>query len=126
MNEDVRKGVTEAKVNETAFGIIAVDALVIATAAGVVYESWAYGIGTFAAVAIVLGLISQNEKLAMLVAVVAGILWGYVGYRLAIAFDATNGGAMIIGGVVGLVSLGMHLQGLTHLKDIAGAQTKKP
>lgn len=119
---NVRRGVTQAKQNESAGAIIGLDAAVLAGFAWYSTGSWSAGLVSFLVVAIVLNLIARSEKLANLFSLACGVIWGVGGYYLAKAFEATDLNAMIVGVFVGLCACGAHVQGMQHLNDLSNAK----
>lgn len=63
----VRRGASQSKQNEKAFGIIVFDALTVLGLTWFLSGEWTYGLISFAGVFILLGAISQNKVMAALI-----------------------------------------------------------
>jgi hypothetical protein len=101
MNEDdVRRGVTQAKQNQSLLGVFGFQALVIAAIAGSRSRSWIVGVLVFLGVAIFSGLCARlGQRGRALLSLVAGAGWSVAAFyllrSLGVSDDATFGIALL-------------------------------
>lgn len=116
---DVRKGVTEAKFNESQSGLIFMEHFIASVLVGVICHMhfhkwgwWAFGgayIGGF--------ILLMVPFFANLFSLACSIGWGYLGYLIGMAFKSFPA-AMVLAFLFFLVSMGMHLAGMRWMHDM--------
>lgn len=121
---DVRKGVTEAKFNESQSGLIFMEHFLVSVLVGVICHMhfhkwgwWAFGgayIGGF--------ILLMIPFFANLFSLACSIGWGYLGYLIGMAFKSFPA-AIVLAFLFFLVSFGMHLAGLQWMQDM-GPESK--
>jgi 4-hydroxybenzoate polyprenyltransferase len=115
-HQSVRKGVTNARFNESSSTILFVEITFVAIFIGMASKSW----WAFGAALISLFIAINYKPLALVLAVLLSIAWGAIGAAIGTAFEST--GAAVVLGVLGfLIGLGTHLSGLEWAQDIGNS-----
>lgn len=108
-----RAGVTQAKFNDEAMGIVALEVLALSVAIGIGKNSWWWGGGVFIGSAVILAIPVLN----VLFSVTLSAMWAIVGYAIGTAINQ-NGANYILAIIAGLSSLGWHLGAIQWSSDI--------
>ena len=118
-SDDVRKGITEAKLNESQSGLIFMEHLLVSILLGVAchfhfhkWGWWVFGgayIGGFC--------LLLNSFFARLFSLACSIGWGYLGYLLGMAFKSFPA-AVVLAIIFFLISFGLHLADLQWMQDV--------
>jgi hypothetical protein len=112
-SQQIRKGFTQAQVNEQAFGFIATEILLLSIVVGFEIGSWFAGIGVFIGLIFALVIL---KKLAFFLMIGLSIIWGYIGYIIGGLFGTEAMFALAILGF--LVGVGIHLQSIQYMRDL--------
>lgn len=113
IENDVRKGITNAKFNEENSTILFSQITLLSIGLGIYFKSWWVFGGT------ILGfLIGLNIKpLAVIICILLSVGWGLVGYGIGLLFESNP--ASIVLAIIGLLSgLGTNFSGLQWVEDI--------
>ena len=110
---DVRKGIVNARFNEENSGILALELVVISIVAGLVLQSWWWAGGMLFGLFIAL----QIKPLAWFLMIFLSLCWGGAGFALGCLIGST--GAMVVLSLVGLfLGLGAHFSALRYFQDL--------
>ena len=112
LQNSVRGAVEEAKWNEENSELLAGQALIIAIALGIIFESWWIGLGTFFGLCILLSI----PYVGTIVCILLSGFYAYIGYQAGSYFFSDEAG-WVIAIVAGLGSLGINLSGMKWFKD---------
>ncbi|MEZ2660493.1 hypothetical protein [Aneurinibacillus aneurinilyticus] len=111
--EDVRKGITNAKFNEENSNILFGEITLLSIFLGVFSRSWwVFGL-------VFLGCIIalRFKRTALFMCIGFGITWGIIGYGIGMIIDSI--GASVVLGVIGLLSgIGANIRALEWVNDI--------
>ena len=112
-SKDVRRGITNARINEEAFGIIGFESIVVAIAMGLLLKSWLVFGGVFLGLIIIFTI----PKIRVFIIGLFCIGWAVLGYFIGVLIGSI--GASITFCVLLLItSLGLHMQAIEYLDDI--------
>jgi hypothetical protein len=110
---DVRKGIVNARFNKENSGILALEIVVIAIVAGLVMQSWWWAGGIFFGLFIALLI----KPLACFLMILLSLCWGGAGFTLGYLIGST--GAMVVLSLLGFcVGLGAHFSALQYFQDL--------
>ena len=114
MNEnDVRKGIVNARFNEENSGILALEIVIISIVSGLVMQSWWWAGGMLFGLFIALLI----KPLAYILMISLSLCWGAAGFLLGYLIGST--GAMVVLSLMGLFSgLGAHFSALQYYQDL--------
>lgn len=119
ISTDVRKGVTEAKFNESQSGLIFMEHFIASILVGVACHMhfhkwgwWAFG-GAYVGGFVLLTI----PFFANLFSFVCSVGWGYLGYLIGMAFKSFPAG-VVLASLFFLVTLGMYLAGMRWMQDM--------
>lgn len=110
--DEIRKGLHQAKYDEKTSGIFFVECTLIAVILGFYFKSWAWGIGSYVAIIILL----QIKAIQLLLAIFFIALWTFLGWSIG---KGTFGWqASIFTGILAfIISLGVHFGALSWIED---------
>lgn len=114
MHQEVRKGITQAKFNETAFSVVAVELVIIAIAAGILTHSWI----VFGVSLVGLLICLQIRKVAIIMSIILSVGWGFVAWKLAAIFDISLTGLIVISILATLIGGGYHIASMEYAEDL--------
>ena len=110
---DVRKGIVNARFNEENSGVLALEIVMISIVSGLVMQSWWWAGGMFFGLFIALLI----KPLAYFLMILLSLFWGGVGFILGCLIGST--GAMVVLSLLGLVvGLGTHFSALQYFQDL--------
>lgn len=112
--KDVRRGITQAHVNEQYSGLLLKEIFIIAIIIGVLTKSWWAGGGTFAL--FMVGL--HFSIIAIPLIFILSLIWGGIGYSVGTLFESP-GASWVIGIFAFLGGLGAHLASLEWMRDLS-------
>lgn len=113
MSSDVRKGVTQAQVNEENSSILIGEILIVAVIIGLYMESWWWFGGSL------LGLIGilYVPFLGSFLCIALSAIWGLIGYVVGETFFSQNA-AWVLGILAFICGIGIHFSGKTWANDL--------
>jgi hypothetical protein len=121
-SKDVRSGVEQAKINESASGFAMFQIIILATSVGVWQQSWTLGIG--AAFVFILGfpLLARSIVVAKIAAYVLGLGWATMMCISCIFFETSHGLVWILTIGTFMMTAGLNLQAFQWSRDIAASE----
>ena len=116
--KDVRSGNSQQKVSDLGLAVIATEAAAAAVALGSATESLGVGATAFIVLAGGVGAASGHRTAIGVVALIAGVVWAIVAGFVAAKLDASDLTTFAVAAFVGVVGMGLHVEGLTGSGDI--------
>ena len=114
MSSSVRRGITDAKLNEEMAGIVWCEILLLSIAAGFAASSW----WCFGAVLLLLAVGVCIPKLSAFFCILASVSWGYLGFWVGKYFIENTGASVVLFTICAMASYGIHKAGLQHYQGI--------
>ena len=114
MSTSVRKGVTDAKVNEEMAGYLFLEILILSIAAGFETSSWWVFGGVFLGLLTVINI----PQLVEFICWIAAIAWGVIGFGIGKSLIEDTGAAVVLFIILGLVSYGVHKAAIQYFNDV--------
>lgn len=114
MHGEVRKGVTQAKFNDSAIGVIGAELIIVSIVLGVLTHSWiVFGIS-------LVGLIIcfQIRKIAIILSVILSIGWGFTAWAIGDFFGISTTGLIVISIIAALCGGGYHMASMEYIEDL--------
>jgi hypothetical protein len=114
---DVRAGIQQSKLDETAWGILSFEAFMIAVIAGVRAESWGAGIAALLCVIALLRFAATSGNfISNTVAFIIGAAWAFAAFNLS--QEAQPDTAIMVASLAFLIGGGVHIGGFRYLRDL--------
>lgn len=111
-HQEVRKAIHQAKYDDKSSTIYFVELAILAVVIGICFKSWAWGLGSYVAILILM----QSKIFNSLLAIFFIILWALVGWVIGKEVDGIMTG--IFGGILAfIISVGVHFSALTWIDD---------
>lgn len=116
---DVRRGVTNAKFNEENSNILFSQITIVSIGLGIYYSSWWVFGGAILGFIICLNI----KTLSVILAILLSLGWALIGYFIGIFFESNP--ASIVLAIIGFLSgLGANFSGLQWVEDIDSQNNK--
>ena len=114
MSAHVRKGITNAHINEENAETIYTEILIIAVAIGIYMKSWWW----FGGALVGLFILFCIPYIGALLSFVLSLAWGVIGYAIGDGLIGSNAAGWVIGILAFIFGLGVHSSGREWFKDI--------
>lgn len=113
-NREFKKAYYQATYDKKSSSIFFVECSLIALIIGIYFKSWAWGLGSYIGVIILL----QIKAIQFLLAIGFIILWTIIGWAIGKNFGIIPS---ILGGILMfIISLGVHFAALSWIEDFSG------
>ena len=116
-HNDVRAGVSQAKITEDGWKALIFEILLIGSAVGYRMNSWGWGIVACVFLLVIFWWAAKAPPpVSDLIALVMGVIWGVIAF---VVNDAGMGIRIIVALLVFGVAAGVHINGLQYMRDIS-------
>ena len=110
----IRKGITQAKFNESFSNVLAIEFAIISLIIGLKMHSWLWGGATF----IALNVAILFKPFAIILIILLSSIWAFIGYIIGSLIGSDD--AIIFSSILGFImGLGAHLASLEWIKDVS-------
>lgn len=114
MSSSVRRGITDAKLNEEMAGFVWCEILFLSIAAGFSTSSW----WCFGAVLLLLAVGVCIPQMLAFFCILASVSWGYLGFWTGKYLIEDTGASVVLFTICAMASYGIHKAGLQYYQDV--------
>lgn len=112
VSDEVRRGITNARINEDNANIVFAELFFIVAAIGFYTQSWIWFGAAFVCSLIIVFIPILN----MLLMLILSICWGVIGYSVGTLFSTSA--SVILAIIAFIIGCGIHFSALTYINDI--------